>query len=244
MFANDTKGEVHEHTADVCVGDGAGRVDRHHRDHLRHAVARRPYRRLGSRQRHPGGWRIRDPLGRLGVGECVACRRRCVSVRADEARAVAPGRIDRCPRGGAAVDPYPCGVAHLGPARRAVAVDGASDLSGGRRDLPGCDGVGPAAGRVRATCRAGRYRDRGRGRVRRAQPSARRRRPPRGVVQHPGPRRSRRRARYRFRRGARRRSAAVRVAVHRGDLTASACAHPCHRGAAGSPHCTCCRCGS
>ena len=142
----------------------------------------RPYRRLQSRQRHPGSRRIRDPLGRLGVGECVACRRRRLSVRADEARPVAPGRVDGFSRDGAAADPYPCGLAHLGPAGRAVAADVASDLSGGRRDLPGCDGVGQAAGRVRATCWAGRHGNWDRGRVRRAQPSARRGRPPRGVV--------------------------------------------------------------
>src|SRR3984893_14695070 len=39
---NDRNGEVHEHTADICVGDRAGRVDRHHRNHVRHAVAWRP----------------------------------------------------------------------------------------------------------------------------------------------------------------------------------------------------------
>ena len=169
----------------------------------------------------------------LGIGEPVLADGRCLSVRADEAGAVAACRIDGCSRSGAAVESDPHGVGYFGPARWAVAIDGAPDLSGGRRDLPGRDGVGKAARRVCATGRTGRYGNRFRGRVRRAQPAARHRRSPRGVVQRPGPRRSPPRPWYRLRRSARSRPVAPRITVHRGDLAASTGSDPCHCGAAG-----------
>ena len=99
----------------------------------------------------------------------------CISRLADEVCSLAIRLIYLCLFAVAAVYPYPGGVAHLGPARRAVAVDGAADLSGGRRDLSGVDGVGQAAGLVLATRWAGRHSNRGRGRVCRTQPRRRQR---------------------------------------------------------------------
>ena len=173
-------------------------------DHLRDAVPRRHYRRLWSRHRHSGGWCDSGPSGALGCWR-ASCWPRPIftgSSRRGPCRWLPVGLI-----GALAValllSRIPVVSRIVAQPDAPVAVDGATDLSGGGRDLPGCAGAGPVAGRVRFTCRARRYGDRGRGRVRRAQPSARRRRPhARCGLQRPWPCRSRRRARYWFRRSA------------------------------------------